>query len=68
MSYRTTSDSNVGGFLAIALILLWIAAGLGWILNIVKIFGAAAEPITAFFIIRVVGVLAAPVGAVLGYL
>lgn len=65
---RYGSTSNIGGFAAICIILLWLAAAFGWIANIVKIFGSAAEPITALFIIRCVGVFAAPVGAVLGYL
>ena len=40
----------------------------GWIANIVKIFAILNEPITGMFILRIVGVFAAPVGAVLGYL
>lgn len=40
----------------------------GWIANIVKIFAIMNEPITGMLILRIVGVFAAPVGAVLGYL
>jgi ABC-type Na+ efflux pump permease subunit len=57
---------------AVAIILLfvafWLAAIGGWIANIVKIFATAAEPLTAYFIIRCIGVVVAPVGAVLGFL
>lgn len=49
-------------------ILFWLLAIGGWIANIVKIFGAAADPVTAFFVLRCVGVFLAPVGAVLGFL
>lgn len=52
----------------VVIVLFWILAIGGWIANIVKIFGSAADPITAFFIIRCVGVFLAPVGAVLGFL
>lgn len=61
--------SSSGTFIGAAfIILLWLAFIAGWVANIVKIFDAASEPITAYFIIRCVGVFAAPLGAVLGYL
>lgn len=63
-----TRSVKVSGTAAGFLILLWLAAAGGWIANIVKIFGTADDPITAFFIIRCVGVFAAPLGAVLGFL
>lgn len=45
-----------------------IAGFIGWILNIIKIFGAG--PIaewTATTIVRIIGVFVAPIGAVLGW-
>ena len=63
-----TKYSNTGVVSATAFLLLLLAAAGGWVANIVKIFATAGDPITAWFIIRVVGVFAAPVGAVLGYL
>ena len=65
-SYSTTN--NAGAFAVVVLVILWLAAIGGWIANIVKIFGTAADPLTAWFVIRCVGVFVAPVGAVLGYL
>ena len=47
--------------------LLLLAIG-GWIANIVKMFAILNEPMTGMFILRIVGIFAAPVGAVLGYL
>ena len=47
--------------------LLLLAMG-GWIANIVKMFAILNEPMTGMFILRIVGIFAAPVGAVLGYL
>lgn len=40
----------------------------GWIANIVKLVEAASDPITAFFIARIVGIFFAPLGVILGYL
>ena len=61
--------SDAGAVALIAFpIILWLAAIGGWVANIVKIFGTADDPITAFFIIRCIGVFAAPLGAVLGFL
>lgn len=57
---------------AFGIILFWFgligAAAFGWISNVVKLFGAATEPLTAMFIIRCLGVPVAPLGVVLGYL
>ena len=66
MSFYRTKDTSAG--LAVIFILLWLAAAGGWIANLVKIFVSAGDPITGFFIVRCIGVIAAPVGVVLGYL
>eukprot|EP00873_Tetraselmis_striata_P020737 jgi/Tetstr1/441001/TSEL_029269.t1 len=39
----------------------------GWIMNIVKIVGSVADPITGLLILRCIGVVLAPLGAVLGW-
>lgn len=46
---------------------LWIAIVGGWIANIVKLIGLLDGPINAWLVARAVGVLAAPLGVVLGY-
>lgn len=58
-----------GGFTALeALVLFLIVAGFGgWIANIVKFVGMLGGEVTAMFIARIVGIFAAPLGAVLGY-
>jgi hypothetical protein len=55
------------GFAAIAILGIFIAAIIGWVMNVIAIVGALSGPITAMFIARCVGVFAAPVGAILGY-
>ena len=57
--------SAYAGLLGMALFLLVFG---GWVANIVKIFSALSDPITGLFIARLVGVIFAPLGAVLGYL
>lgn len=54
---------------------VWIAVAialvLGWVLNIVTLFGMASTPVTdvtLMFILRVVGIFVPPLGGVLGYL
>jgi len=61
-------EEKVGGVAALVMLIFWLAAIGGWVANIVKIFWSAGEPLTAIFIIRCVGVFAAPIGAILGYL
>lgn len=46
---------------------IWIAAGLGWCLNILKILGTMDAPITGLFALRCIGIICAPIGAILGY-
>ncbi len=40
----------------------------GWIANMAKILATMNDGITGMFIMRIVGIFVAPVGAVLGYL
>lgn len=47
---------------------VWVLAVVGYIWNIVKIVAAISEPIDPMFIIRCVGTVAIPLGAILGYL
>jgi hypothetical protein len=56
------------------LIVIWVVGLVGWILNIVKIVkalkanGEKSAPVTPMFIARCIGVLAVPLGAVLGFM
>lgn len=53
---------------ALAWILIVAIATVGWVMNIVKLVGMLDGEVTTMFIARIVGVFAAPLGAVLGYL
>jgi hypothetical protein len=46
---------------------IWLAVAYGYIANIVKIVGSINEPITTMLIFRGIGVIAAPLGVVLGF-
>lgn len=50
-----------------AIIILWLAAIYGWVMNILTIFNSALSPLTGEMAIRIIGVFIAPIGAVLGY-
>ena len=62
--------NRIRGFALTELIvvIVWLAAAGGWIANIVKVVSAISEPVTGMFIARCIGVIVAPLGAVLGYL
>lgn len=45
-----------------------IGAMIGWVLNIIKLVGMIDGEITTMFVLRVVGIFAAPLGAILGYI
>lgn len=57
------------GFIAsLIYVILIFACILGWVLNIIKLFGIANDPITGMFIFRCIGIPFAPLGSILGYL
>jgi hypothetical protein len=51
----------------LGIIVLWAAAILGYVLNIVKLIPLLDGGFTTMFIGRVVGIFAAPLGSVLGF-
>lgn len=66
--------NKMRGFVAAELIvaLVWITVVvggiIGWVLNIIKLVGMVDGEITTMFVLRIVGIFAAPLGAVLGYI
>lgn len=40
---------------------------IGWVMNLIKLLGMLSEPITAWFIARIVGIFAAPFGGLIGW-
>jgi len=53
--------------ISVGFVLLLGAVG-GWVFNIVRIVQVIDLPITGMFILRCVGVLFAPLGAILGFM
>ena len=51
--------------LVVVVVLLGIG---GWIANIVKLVGSSFDPLTGLVVARVIGVLVAPLGSVLGFI
>jgi hypothetical protein len=53
-------------------IVLWLlvalAAGYGWVMNIVKIVDMGFEPLSGLVIFRCIGVFVPPLGVILGYI
>lgn len=61
-------QKGMAEYLILAWIVLLIAGGIGWIMNIVDIAQADWSHITGMLILRVIGIFIPPLGAVLGYL
>lgn len=55
-------------WVVLAVFAVWAVVITGYVWNIVKIVGAISDPMTAMFILRCVGAIAAPLGVILGYL
>jgi hypothetical protein len=67
MTSRSRADDMPIGF-ALAILVAFAVGVTGWVLNVIKIVGSIADPITAMLIVRCVGVFLVPLGAVLGFL
>jgi len=48
-------------------VIVWLACIGGWIANVVKFIGMLDGGVTAMFIARIVGMVLAPLGVLLGY-
>jgi hypothetical protein len=46
---------------------IWIAAIIGWVANIIQVIHLTSGPVTTLFILKCVGILAAPLGSILGW-
>ena len=52
---------------AIAILIVFFAGVVGWVMNIAELIGMIGASLDAEFVLRLVGVFVAPLGAVLGY-
>lgn len=60
---KTSSIATGTVFFTIGLIIVGLG---GWIANIVKLADMAADPLTAMFVLRIIGIFVAPLGSILG--
>lgn len=54
-------------FVEIAVLTIWVTAAVGWGMNIYKLISMLGGEVTTWFIARVIGVIFAPLGSVLGF-
>lgn len=68
-SYSAHSAGNKtgGALIAFAIVWGWVALAVGWIANVVKLASSGIGSLDILTILRVVGILFAPLGAILGY-
>ena len=55
-------------FATLAIVLIWLAGIVGWVMNIITIVGTPEFEFTGLLVGRVIGVFVAPLGAILGYI
>jgi hypothetical protein len=65
---RFKQRGHIAEYAMFAYLALWAAAALGYVLNVVRLFGMVHEPVTALFIIRIIGVFTGVVGASVGWI
>ena len=64
MKHSQKGSSDVFGLVGLVIIAAMV---IGWVMNIIEIVQTVADPITGMFVLRCVGIVVAPLGAVLGY-
>lgn len=52
----------------VGFILLALACIVGWIANIVQIFGMMSAPVTGMFLFKIAGIFFFPIGIILGWM
>lgn len=65
MSRSGGNISLVGGLLYLVVVIL---ALIGWAMNIGTVVGTSFSPLTGEAVVRVIGILVFPVGAIMGWL
>ena len=50
------------------IIILWFAMVIGWVMNIVQLIQTADNGVTGMYILKIVGIFAAPLGGLLGWI
>jgi hypothetical protein len=70
MVYRLYTNTKLGMTLLIGTLLLFLFVLTGWVLNILKLFALAqqTDPNIVMGILRAIGIVLAPLGAIIGYL
>lgn len=63
-----SSVAKLGATTLIIYFVVMVAGIIGWVLNLVKIFGSDFSDITGLLVLRIIGAFVAPLGAVLGYI
>jgi len=58
---------GLGAVGVFAFIALWIAGIIGWVMNIIDIIHSSGGPFTVLLVLRIVGIFAFPLGAILGW-
>lgn len=51
-----------------ALIGLFVLGAIGWVSNIITLFGASFDPFTGELLLRIIGIFVGPLGAVMGWI
>lgn len=67
LSKRPRKDSMASSVIGLVFISLILFGVIGWVMNIMNIISHINDPITAMIVLQGIGVLAAPLGAVLGW-
>ncbi len=62
-----TFMKGLGMFGVLAMLTLWLAVAIGWILNIIAIVHAVSGPFTTMLAVRLLGVVVVPLGGVMGW-
>lgn len=53
-------------FGSLAICFFYLAVVVGWVINLVEVIQMAFDPVTTLFVIKAIGILVGPLGAIMG--
>lgn len=68
MNIKKQGGFTPNGVFSVFFGIILILGMIGWIMNIIAIISTMAGPISGVFIVRLVGIIVAPLGAIMGWL
>lgn len=66
-SYRFKTERQLSTGVIVTVLILTLLAFIGWVMNIVELFGMSFSTVTGELVVRIIGVFLFPIGGIAGW-